>query len=106
MRAFETVRTVYLLLYALVWAVAVLAIAGTVFAVFTDRTEDIPLMTVIGSVAALVVSALVMSWLLLLTICAIDSRNLLADILQHQIEVAQSNRRPSRPTGDRFERPI
>ncbi|MFT6878991.1 MAG: putative membrane protein YeaQ/YmgE (transglycosylase-associated protein family) [Granulosicoccus sp.] len=106
MRAFETVRTIYLVLYALIWAIAVLAILGTLAAVLTDSLEGMPLPTVIGAVGAVVISAMVLSWLILITICTIDSRNFLADMRQQQLDAQGQNTAPERHRGDRFDRPI
>lgn len=106
MRSFETVRGVYRVLYTVIWVIALLAILGSLATWFLDDTGSSPLLTVIGISAGVAVTALVLSWLLLITICAIDSRNFLADMRQFQIDRLEQSMKPEQPQGDIYERRI
>jgi len=106
MRAFETVRSIYQVMYAVIWVLALLMIVGSVASQYLGDTEKLPLTTLVGGIVLVIVSAMVLSWLVLLTICAIDSRNFLADIHKFQLDRLAQSTKPNRPHSDRYDRPI
>ena len=106
MRAFETVRSTYMAMYAFIWVIALGMIATTVFAVATDKMPDTPVSYILAVATGLVVLDLVLSWLLLITICAIDSRNFLAEIYASEDDKAETSARSQRHQVDRYDRRV
>ena len=90
MTDFKIVRVIYQTLYVLIWCFASLLIVAALVDVFTDTFDklvDFPIQTVAIFIAVVVLTALILSWLLVITICSIDSRNFLAEI--HAMKVKE-----------------
>jgi len=58
--------------------------------VFDGTAIDAPVSTVLLAAVIFVVSAMVLTWLVLITICLIDTRNFLAEIYSIQADKADS----------------